>query len=157
MLFHTQFVTGALSGMAVNWKSPPREDSRTSWGEAIVRHGPGSVLGSLWAGGVYYVNPQFLWWLAPVVGALILAVPLSVWSSLTGPGRLLRRMGMFLIPEEDQPPAELRSLRAALANTPPPPGFIEGILDPGSVPCSASPTTRAPSCRPPMSRSAAGA
>ena len=34
MLFHTQFVLAALTGLGVLWKSPPREDAETTWGEA---------------------------------------------------------------------------------------------------------------------------
>ena len=39
MLFHTQFVLAALTGLGVHWKSPPREDAETPWGEAVRRHG----------------------------------------------------------------------------------------------------------------------
>src|SRR5207248_2420656 len=49
MLFHTQFVLGALTGWSVQWKSPPREDAETTWAEALRRHGAHSVLGLTWA------------------------------------------------------------------------------------------------------------
>ena len=45
MLFHTQFVAGTLIGGAIRWRSPPREDAETRWGEAIRRHGWHSLLG----------------------------------------------------------------------------------------------------------------
>src|SRR5438128_2612718 len=45
MLFHTQFVLAAFFGWAVQWKSPPREDSETTWTEALRRHGWHTLLG----------------------------------------------------------------------------------------------------------------
>ncbi|MGH8506610.1 MAG: glucans biosynthesis glucosyltransferase MdoH [Stenotrophobium sp.] len=118
MLFHTQFVTTALIGWAIKWKSPPREDAETPWREAILRHGGGTLLGIAWAGLVYWLNPAFLGWLLPVVGALIVAIPLSVWSSRVRLGRWFRTQRCFLIPEESNPPRELRWTRAALRRHP---------------------------------------
>jgi membrane glycosyltransferase len=108
MLFHTQFVAGALSGGALRWRSPPREDAETGWVEAIRRHGGHSLLGILWAAGVYELNPGFAWWLAPITGALALSIPISVLSSRVSLGLRARRARLFLIPEESRPPSELR-------------------------------------------------
>jgi membrane glycosyltransferase len=114
MLFHTRFVLSALTGLAVTWKSPPREDAETSWKEAVLRHGGGTLLGAAWAAGVYWLNAAFLWWLLPIVGSLVLSIPLSVWSSRVRLGRAFRAQRLFLIPEESHPPRELRWTRAAL-------------------------------------------
>ncbi len=91
MLFHTRFVAMALMGIPVRWKSPPREDAQTSWGEAVRRHGLHTAVGVAWAAGVYALNPSFLWWLAPVAGALILSIPLSVYTSRATLGERARR------------------------------------------------------------------
>lgn len=130
MLFHTQFVSTALIGWTIQWQSPPRENAETSWGEALRRHGLGTLLGAVWAGGVYWLNPGYLWWLAPIVGSLIVAIPLSVWSSRVGLGQRLRRARLFLIPEELEPPAELQSLQAHLTTSAPEPGMVEAVSDP---------------------------
>jgi membrane glycosyltransferase len=127
MLFHTQFVTGALTGWGVQWKSPPREDAETGWGEALRRHGWQTLLGSAWAAAVYWLNPAFLWWLAPIVGALILSVPLSVLSSRVSLGRRERDSGYFLIPEEIQPPREIRSARDYARHAPAAPSFAAAV------------------------------
>ncbi len=88
MLFHTQFVAGAAARPGkLAWKSPPREDAETSWGEALRRHGVHTVLGIVWAALVYWLNPSFLWWLLPVVGALSVSIPISVLSSRVSLGR----------------------------------------------------------------------
>lgn len=130
MLFHTQFVVRALTGWSVQWKSPPREDTVTTWGDALRHHGLHTVLGIGWAALVYWLNPAFLWWLLPVVGALILSIPLSVWSSRVGLGRWFRRARCFLIPEESDPPQALRRLRRLVTEAPCAPSFADAVVDP---------------------------
>jgi membrane glycosyltransferase len=61
----------------------------------------------LWGGVLFLVNRSFFWWLVPVLGPLVFAVPLSVWSSRVSLGKIAERMGLFLIAEELSPPAEL--------------------------------------------------
>lgn len=114
MLFHTKFVVGALLGWKLVWKSPPRGDNETTWREALEKHGGGTLLGLLWAAGVYWLDPDFLWWLLPVVGSLVFSIPMSVWSSRVSLGRRFRDARLFLIPEESIPPRELRWLRNAV-------------------------------------------
>lgn len=130
MLFHTQYVTSALLGIAVQWKSPPREDAATPWSQALARHGGGMVLGLAWLGLVYYLNPTFLWWLLPVAGSLIIAIPLSVWSSRSSIGRWMREHRFFLIPEESIAPRELRWLKAGMRRAPEYPDFRAAAVEP---------------------------
>ena len=130
MLFHTRFVTAAFLGWKVHWKSPPREDAQTHWGDAVRRHGLHTVIGIVWAAIVYWLNPSFLWWLSPVVGALIVSIPLSVFSSRVSLGRRMRRLRLFMIPEEVRPPRELRATRKHLRNAPPMPDFRQAVVDP---------------------------
>src|SRR4029453_7304360 len=105
MLFHTQFVLAALTGLGLNWKSPPREDAESGWGEAIRRHGAQTLLGGVWAATVYWFDSSYAWWLLlPVVGPLALSIPISVYSSRVSLGRALRRARLLLIPEESTPP-----------------------------------------------------
>jgi membrane glycosyltransferase len=131
MLFHTKFVTAALLGVAIQWKSPPRDDVETTWREALSMHWGGTVLGILWAALVYWLNPKFLWWLLPVVGALILSIPLSVWSSRKRIGLWLKHRRLFLIPEESMPPRELRWTRMAMKRTRAlSSGFVAAVVDP---------------------------
>ncbi|WP_366515654.1 glucans biosynthesis glucosyltransferase MdoH [Solimonas marina] len=130
MLFHTQYVVSALLGIAVVWKSPPREDAATPWSQAIVRHGGGSLLGLAWLGLVYWLNPHFLWWLLPVAGSLVIAIPLSVWSSRRTLGLRARDARLFLIPEESITPRELRWLKANMRRAPHYPDFAEVAREP---------------------------
>lgn len=141
MLFHTQFVVAAMTGWAITWKSPPREDAETTWGEAMRRHGLHSLFGIAWAGLVYWLNPSYLWWLLPIVGALAVSVPLSVFSSRVSLGRGLRKARLFLIPEESWPPKELRWTDKYASETRRVPGFIDAVVDPvvNAVSCATVP------------------
>ncbi|MCB1898564.1 glucans biosynthesis glucosyltransferase MdoH [Cognatazoarcus halotolerans] len=130
MLFHTQFVLGALLGIGITWRSPQRADSETGWLDALRRHGLHSLLGIGWAGFVYWLNPSFLWWLLPVAGALALSIPVSVFTSRVSIGRGLRENGILLIPEESQTPRVLRTLREEIEAAPGAPGFREAVVDP---------------------------
>lgn len=141
MLFHTQFVLAALTGLGVSWKSPPREDAETTWGEGVRRHGVHALLGVAWAAAVYWLDSSYTWWLLlPVVGALALSIPISVYSSRVSLGRLLRRARLLLIPEEAAPPAELRSVRARLDPVDPGPGFVDAVVNPrvNAIACAVS-------------------
>jgi membrane glycosyltransferase len=130
MLFHTLFVVAALTGWRVEWKSPPRDDTATSWGTALRRYGIPTLLGVAWAVGVYQVAPAFLWWLLPVVGAFAVSIPASVYSSRRSLGRSLRRAGLFTIPEELRPPLELRLVRRYLNRSARSPRLADAVLDP---------------------------
>ncbi|HXU67326.1 MAG TPA: glucans biosynthesis glucosyltransferase MdoH, partial [Casimicrobiaceae bacterium] len=109
MLFHTQFVVTALAGRTLRWKSPPRGDNETGWREAFARHGVHTLVGVVWAAIVWWLDPKYLWWVLPVVGALILSIPLSVLTSRAALGRALRRHRYFLIPEESEPPPVIQA------------------------------------------------
>jgi len=115
MLFHTKFVLTNLVGRIVVWRSPPRGDQETTWREAIRRHGFATLFATAWGAGIYWLNPQYAWWLAPIVGALIVSVPVSVFMSRVRFGAAARRAGFFITPEETVPPPELLELEAAFA------------------------------------------
>jgi membrane glycosyltransferase len=139
MLFHTQFIAGALLGLKLQWKSPPREDAETTWGEATRRHGAHTVLGLAWLALVYWLNPSFLWWLLPVAGALSVSIPISVFSSRVSLGRAFRAERLFLIPEESYPPRVLRRMRRLFRHAPRDAGFVDAVVDPlhNAIACAA--------------------
>ncbi|MEP7299753.1 MAG: glucans biosynthesis glucosyltransferase MdoH, partial [Burkholderiales bacterium] len=111
MLFHSQFVLAALTGWKLDWKSPPRDDAVTGWGEALRRHGVHSLLAVVWIVAILASGAAFPWWLSPVIFGLLAAIPLSAWGSHSAPGRWLRRRGILLIPEEANEPHVLREAR----------------------------------------------
>jgi len=89
---------------------------------------------------MYTLAPAYIWWFVPVVGALILSIPLSVYSSRVSFGRRLRRAKLFLIPEEVALPDELRSAGAHVDDGDAS-GFLHAVVDPlaNAIACVAAP------------------
>jgi len=115
MVFHTRFVLTNLAGQTVVWRSQTRGADETTWGEAVRHHGADTVVASLWALAVAWLNPTYFWWLTPVVVALMLSVPLSVWTSRVRAGERARKRGLFVTPEETSPPSELVDVQRDVA------------------------------------------
>ena len=115
MLFHSQFVLGVLSGWKLDWKSPPRDNAATSWREAASRHGVHTLLAVAWAVAIVVTSATFPWWLSPIIGGLLAAIPLSVLTSRVAIGRALRAHRLLLTPEEHSEPRVLRQARHGAA------------------------------------------
>jgi membrane glycosyltransferase len=139
MLFHSKFVFLNLIGRQVGWGPQQRDDSGTPWREAVRFHGGGTILAFLWAGALFLINRSFFWWISPIFIPILLSIPLSVLSSRASVGRVLRKLGLFLIPEETAPPPELDALHRSLylqqvsrlsRRTRPQPGFERVVIDP---------------------------
>jgi membrane glycosyltransferase len=130
MLFHTHFVLSAFIGWTTGWKSPPRADNETTWLEAMHRHGLGTVLGILWSIVVYQLSPTYFWWWLPITGSLALSVPISVISSHATLGSYLRKLGLFVIPEEIAPPPELIATTQYVQAAAALPGFVDAVVNP---------------------------
>src|SRR5438093_539254 len=139
MVFHSRFVLLNLLGRTVGWRSQGREEITTSWREALRHHGLDSLFASAWGAGLFWLSPGYFWWVTPVIGALILSVPLSVYTSRASLGERARRRGLFVIPEESAPPPELQDLhdlaRSARRRTGALPererdGFVRAAVDP---------------------------
>ena len=125
MLFHTQFVLAALTGWKLAWKSPPRDDACTRWGEAARRHGAHTALALLWLAAILIGSASVPWWLSPVIVGLLLAIPMSALSSRTAAGQWLRARGVLLTPEElREPPVLARAQRHAQASA-----AVAGVTD----------------------------
>ena len=65
MVFHSRFVLMNLLGRTVGWKSQGRDDTETSWREAFRHHGLDSLFASAWGGALYWLNPDYFWWVTP--------------------------------------------------------------------------------------------
>jgi membrane glycosyltransferase len=103
-LLQTRFVATTLIGKKVRWDSQERGEVGTSFGEALRRHQFSTVLGVLWGAVLLYAAPGLFWWFLPVLAGLIVSVPFSAWTSRTSAGQWVQAHGLFLTPEELDPP-----------------------------------------------------
>ncbi|RZI76800.1 MAG: glucans biosynthesis glucosyltransferase MdoH, partial [Variovorax sp.] len=108
MIAHSLFVVVALTGLKLDWKSPPREANAVPWSDAARALAPMSLVVMALALGIALIDPSALIWLMPVGLPLLLAIPLTVLTSQIGMGTTLRDRGFLLIPEESRSPAVLR-------------------------------------------------
>jgi membrane glycosyltransferase len=131
MVFHARFVIANLLGRTVTWRSAPRDDRETTLRLALRRHAGDTLVASTWAVALYVLRPEYFFWALPIAGALLLAIPLSVWTSRVRTGQRARRLGLFLTPEEIDPPIELRELREASEGAPSTgSGLQRAVVDP---------------------------
>ncbi len=114
MLWHTRFVITNLLGTSVGWSPPKRIDTGTPWLFAIRRHWGHTLIGLIWGAFMWQLDPTLFWWFTPVLTGMALSVPLSVLTSRRQLGVRLRKLGLFLTPEETAPPPELVSLRSQM-------------------------------------------
>ncbi|HXA92751.1 MAG TPA: glucans biosynthesis glucosyltransferase MdoH [Steroidobacteraceae bacterium] len=110
MLFHTTFVVSTLAGKPVVWNAQERGDRGVTLRDALARHVWHMLVGLVWGALILLLAPRYLWWMLPVIAGLLLSAPLSILSSRADLGRLARRGGLFLTPEEVTPPPELAAL-----------------------------------------------
>ena len=114
MLYQSKFVFAILARKSVGWPPQNRDDHRLSLKEAIQAHGVQTLIGVAAGWVSYEYIPEFFLWLTPVIGGLVLSIPVSIVSSSTTAGVLARRLGIFLTPDEHQPPRVLALLRENL-------------------------------------------
>jgi len=108
MLAHSLFVVIALTGLKLEWKSPPREAAAVPWRHALSQLAPMSGVVLALAGGIALIDASALVWLLPVGLPLLLSIPMTVLTSKVGVGTAMRAQNYLLIPEETRSPAVLR-------------------------------------------------
>jgi membrane glycosyltransferase len=123
MLFHSYFVVTTLLGLKVSWNAQNRDESGTTWWEALRFHWWGALLGLVWGLLMYLVNPGFFMWLSPVVIGLAVSWPLSVWTSRVSWGDFLAARGLLMTPTDTAPAKEIQLYRENLERRPAPEPF----------------------------------
>ena len=112
MLWHTRFVITNIAGISVGWTTQRRTADGTEWMYAVRRHWGHTLIGVLWGGFTWKMERGLFWWFTPVLAGMVLSVPLSVLTSRRSLGSYAKTMGLFLTPDETNPPLELVSLRS---------------------------------------------
>ena len=108
MVAHSLFVLVAVTGIQLDWKSPPREAVGVAWRGAFAQLAPIAAVIGVLVFGVASLNIEALVWMLPVTLPLLLAVPFTVATGHVALGSWMRARGALLIPEESWSPAVLR-------------------------------------------------
>jgi membrane glycosyltransferase len=112
MIFHARFVVYTLLGKGVNWVAQRRKMSGgVDWVEVFFTFGPISLLGIVWGVAGWFISTNFLLWISPILICLVLSIPMAGIVSGSHSGR---RLGLFLSPEEDEPPTVLSTMEQNL-------------------------------------------
>jgi membrane glycosyltransferase len=114
MWFHARFVLLTLLGRQISWSGQVRTDAETRWRDAIRQHRVSTLVALGWLAGVAALHWSLVWWLLPIVAALALSIPVSVYSSRVALGRAFRRRRLFMTPEETERPELLTQLADAI-------------------------------------------
>jgi membrane glycosyltransferase len=132
MLWHTRFVITILLGQGSSWGAQDRAAQGTTWSNALRNQWWQTAGGLAWGWLIWRLSPNAFWWFSPLFFGMVLAIPLSVWTSRVSWGAAARRLGLFLTPEETFPPPELVELRERLTAGPRPnPNKLEeSVVDP---------------------------
>ncbi|HEX6720056.1 MAG TPA: glycosyltransferase family 2 protein, partial [Burkholderiaceae bacterium] len=126
MLAHCLFVLGALTGLKLEWKSPPRGGEAVSWRDATRRMGSLTMLPLVASLGLLRLRAAFVA-MVPMMLPLSLAVPFTVITGHPRAGRAVARLGLLRTPEEWRPTREL--LRASESHS-----FIDLVPVPQAPP-----------------------
>lgn len=130
MAAHTLFVIVALTGLKLDWKSPPREASAIGWAEATRRLAPLGALAAVCVAALTLVEPKAALWFAPLGLPLLLAIPLVVLTSRSSLGQRLLAHRLLMIPEEHSAPRVLRVASAFAKHPAPAPAWDDAVTDP---------------------------
>jgi len=110
----SHFVIGILLGKNIKWDAQDRGEAQTTVSEAVRRFWPSTLLGAVWTVLLLEEAPKLFWWFSPVLAGFLLTIPISVWSSRVSLGEWARKAGLFLTPEEADPPPILLSWESGL-------------------------------------------
>ena len=112
MLLQTRFVWEVLWGSDSGWKTQARDDRGLPFSLCWSRHRHHAMVGIVLAGAAWYVYPGLLAWMLPALLGMVIAAPVSCIGSWVSAGHAARRWGLFLTPEELEPPPVLKRLAA---------------------------------------------
>jgi membrane glycosyltransferase len=117
MYVQARGVAEVLAGRDSGWEPQRRDDGSLPLSGLLHSYGGTTLLGVLVAAIAYSVSPALAAWMAPVIAGLALSIPIVALTSARAPGRMLRRLGLFQIPEEVTPPQVLARASALRAGT----------------------------------------
>jgi membrane glycosyltransferase len=107
----TIFMLGLALGTSVVWGGQARDAHGISWATAIRDLWPQTLFGIIVCGAMFAVEPAVLWWSLPLTAGYLVAIPFAVVTAAPAFGRALKAAGLCGIPEDFDPPDEIKALR----------------------------------------------
>ncbi len=114
MMFQSKFVFDIFAGNSVSWNTQNRDDTGTSFKEALARHFSHTVLGIISTIVIWFYAHSIFWWMLPITIGLMLSIPISMFTSRVKNGEWFKKHGFFIIPEETNVPKILREAKIYL-------------------------------------------
>ena len=118
MIFQSTAVADILLGRDAGWQVQRRDDGEVSRDEVVRKYAAPTLVGVAMAASAYAVSLPLLFWMAPVIVGLLLAIPMAMLTSMAGAGRAAK---LFGTPEQAAPPpvlARANQLASALHQPP---------------------------------------
>ena len=107
------FMIGLAFGKSVVWGGQSRDAYGISWATAVRNLWPQTLFGVVVCGLLWMVNPAVFWWSLPLTAGYLVAIPCAVLTASPALGRWFKRVGLAGIPEDFDPPAEIRAVQAS--------------------------------------------
>lgn len=108
MYVQSRGVAEVLAGQDSGWDAQRRDDGSMSIPALLRSYGGMTLFGLLIGAIAWWISPGLALWMSPVLAGLVLSIPIVALTSSRRLGRWLRRVGIFQIPEEADPPPLLR-------------------------------------------------
>ncbi len=112
-LNHSIFMCGLVFGKKAGWTGQTRDDHSVPLSIAIRQFWPHTLLGIGLISLLGLTHPECVVYACILFGGLAVSIPLAVMTSWPGFGRLLMRVGLCNIPEENHRPEALKPLDLA--------------------------------------------
>jgi membrane glycosyltransferase len=108
---HTLFLARLLIGRAIGWGAQARDDHEVPWSLAFRHFWPQTLIGLAPVLLLAVTVPAAIPYALFIAGGLLLSIPLAVVTATPALGRALIAIGLDRLPEETDPPSELRALK----------------------------------------------
>lgn len=106
----TLFMIGLLFGRSAAWSGQARDAHALSWATALTGLWPQLLFGLVVCGLLLWQAPAVLLWGLPLLLGFLVAIPFAVLTADPGIGARAARLGLCAIPEDLDPPPEVRAV-----------------------------------------------
>ena len=107
----TATIVAFFCGRTIGWSAQLRSEHRIAWGTAAARFWPHTLAGLVIGAALWSISPFTAFASLPIYGGLLVAIPLTVVTSIPSLGQRMARRAWMAIPEDLAPPAEIRPLQ----------------------------------------------